>query len=170
MNVRVRITRSLYDRVRADLSRPHRFAAERVGFLFTRLGNTGTAEPIVLITEYSSLADDRYIDDPKSGARIDSNAIRGAMQQVIDRHEGVFHVHIHQFTGRPFFSEMDREELPRLIPSFRAVGPAFAHGLFLMNEDECTAAVWLPGTSSSITAARLSVVGYPFHMSEGGWQ
>ena len=34
MKVKVRIPRRLNDEVRADLSRPHPFAAERVGLLF----------------------------------------------------------------------------------------------------------------------------------------
>lgn len=170
MNVRIRLTRTLYERVRADLHRPHRFAAERVGFLFAKFGNAGTAEPIVLFTDYAPLADDRYIDDPRSGARIDSQAIRVAMQAVLDRKEGVFHVHMHGFSGRPGFSRMDREELPRLIPGFRAVGPTLPHGLFLMNEDECLGEVWLPGRNSPVEAARVSVVGYPVHLSDGEWR
>lgn len=170
MNIRIRLTRTLYDRVRADLHRPHPFAAERVGFLFAKLGNAGTADPIVVFTDYAPLADDRYIDDPFAGARIDSQAIRGAMQQVIDRKKGVFHVHLHGFTGRPAFSPMDRDELPRLIPGFRAVGPTLPHGLFLMNEDQCMGEVWLPGQNGPVEAARVSVVGQPFHLSDGVWQ
>lgn len=170
MNVRIRLPRTLYDRVRVDLHRPHRFAAERVGFLFARLGNPSTAEPIVLFTDYVPLADDRYIDDPKAGARIDSQAIRGAMQGVLDRKEGVFHVHMHLFTGRPGFSRMDREELPRLLPGFQAVGPGLPHGLFLMNVDECLGEVWLPGSKHPVEAARVSVVGYPIHLSDGVWR
>jgi hypothetical protein len=168
MNVRIRLTRRLHEGVRADLSRPHPFAAERVGFLFGRLGNVGTDAPLVLLTGYSPLADDRYIDDPPSGARIDSQAIRGAMQQVLDRREGVFHVHMHGLAGRPRFSRMDRAELPRLIPGFRAVGPGLAHGLFLLSEDECAAEVWLPGNEEPVEAARISIVGYPLQIVEGG--
>jgi len=95
----LRLTRRLCDEVRVDLARPHAFAAERVGFLFGRLGNAQTNDPMVLFTGYSSLDDERYINDPNSGARIDSHAIRGAMQQVINRHEGVFHVHMHEWNG-----------------------------------------------------------------------
>ena len=88
MNVRIRLTRGLYDQVRADLARPHAFAAERVGFLFGRLGNAETVEPMILFTGYRSLDEERYINDPNSGARIDSQAIRGAMQEVINRQRG----------------------------------------------------------------------------------
>jgi hypothetical protein len=167
MNVRMRLPRELYDRVRADLRRPHPFAAERVGFMFAKLGNAATNDPLVLFTDYSSLADDRYINDPYSGARIDGAAIRGAMQEVIDRRQGVFHVHIHEFPGRPWFSWMDREELPRLIPSFQAVGPAYPHGLFLMSEDECTAEVWMPGSKQPIEPAQITLVGYPMQIFDG---
>lgn len=166
MNVRIRLTRELYDRVRADLRRPHPFAAERVGFMFAKLGNAGTDNPLVLFTDYSALADERYINDPYSGARIDGTAIRGAMQEVLDRRQGVFHVHIHEFPGRPHFSRMDREELPQLIPSFQAVGRTLPHGLFLMSEDECVAQVWMPAAKWPV-AARTSIVGYPMQIIEG---
>ena len=168
MNVTVRMRRRLYEEVRADLSRPHPFASERVGFLFGRLGYADETDRLVLLAGYSPLEDDRYIDDPRSGARIDSQAIRGAMQGVLDRGEGVFHVHMHDFAGKPHFSRMDRAELPRLIPSFQAVGPSFAHGLFLLSEDECAAEVWLPGSDKAVAAGRISIVGYPTRLIEGG--
>jgi hypothetical protein len=167
MNIRIRIARRLYEQVRADLSRPHPFAAERVGFLFGRLGNAGTDDPLILMTAYSSLADARYIDDPLAGARIDSQAIRGAMQQVLNRGDGVFHTHSHDWPGKPYFSRLDRQELPRLIPSFQAVGPSQAHGLFLLSPNQCTAEVWLPGAAEPVEAGRITVVGYPMQIVEG---
>ena len=74
MTPRIRLLRSLYDAMLADLQRPHVFAFERVGFLYGRLANAH-ADPLVLMTGYVSLADDRYVDDPRVGARIDSQAM-----------------------------------------------------------------------------------------------
>src|SRR5438132_1666944 len=128
MTIRIRILRSLYDQVRTDLVRPHPHAGERVGFLYGRLGNAGTDAPIVIFTRYAPLADERYINDPSTGARIDSTAIREAMQGVLDHGEGAFHVHMHGWPGEPGWSSVDRQQLPRLIPAFQAVGPTFAHG------------------------------------------
>lgn len=170
MTVLIRMTRQLYNTVRADLCGRHPFAGERVGFLFGRLGNVGTASPIILFTGYTGLADDRYIDDPLSGARIDGQAIRSAMQKVIDRREGVFHVHMHEWPGKPNFSRMDHEELPRLIPSFQAVGPNFAQGLFLLSQDQCSAAVWLPNRQAPVEATRIGIVGYPLELFGGQQQ
>lgn len=90
------------------------------------------------------------------------------MQGVLDRHEGVFHAHQHKFPDKPHFSRMDRDDLPRLIPSFQAVGPNFAHGLFLLSVDECAAEVWLPGSEKAVEAARISIVGYPLQIIERG--
>src|SRR6266446_1213842 len=61
-------------------SRPNSFAAARVGFLYGPLVRAGTATQLVLLASYQPVADDRYINAPWSGARIDSAAIRGAMQ------------------------------------------------------------------------------------------
>jgi len=166
MSVHVRLTRQLYEQVRADLSRLHPFASERVGFLFAQLGNANSVTPLVLFTGYSLLADDRYINDPQAGARIDSQAIRSAMQEVLNRKEGAFHVHMHDWHGKPRFSRMDRTELPRLIPSFQAVGLSFAHGLLLLSKDDITAAVWLPGNTQPAEADHITIVGHPLQVFE----
>lgn len=163
MNVKVRIQRSLLDEVRADLARPHPIAAERVGFLFGQLADANG--PLVLLTDYEPLADERYIDDPYAGARIDSQAIRGAMQSVLDRKQGAFHVHMHQWSGYPVMSYMDAEEIPRVVTGLRRVGPTLANGIVLLHEVECAAWVWLPGEENAAEAASVSVVGFPFHIS-----
>ena len=89
------------------------------------------------------------------------------MQEVLNRGEGVFHVHAHEWPGRPYFSRLDRQELPRLIPSFQAVGPTQAHGLFLLSQDQCMAEVWMPGAGEPVEVVRITVVGYPMQIVEG---
>jgi hypothetical protein len=61
---------------------------------------------------------------------------------------------------------MDRTELPRLIPSFQAVGLSFAHGLLLLSKDDITAAVWLPGNTQPAEADRITIVGHPLQVFE----
>lgn len=156
---RVRLTRTILDQVRADLSRPHPFAGERIGFLYGRL--VDGRSPLVLITDYEPVADDCYINDPQSGARIDSHAIRGAMQGVLDRSQGGFHVHMHDWPGRPALSRMDAEEIPRVVTGLRRVGLRDAHGIVLLHEEECAAWVWLPGSDIAVEAESVSIVGFP---------
>ena len=67
MRVTVRLPRPLLDEVRADLARPHRFAAERIGFLYGRLRGAGDGQKLILLTGYAALDDARYIDDPEVG-------------------------------------------------------------------------------------------------------
>lgn len=165
MTIKVRIPRKLLDDVRADLSRPHSFAAERVGFLYGRLA--GAAPSLVLITGYEPVADDRYIKDPYSGARIDSQAIRAAMQSVLDRGQGGFHVHMHHWPGRPVLSRMDAEEIPPVVTGLRRVGLAHAHGIVLLHTEECAAWVWLPGQDDAVVAESVSVVGFPLQTFGG---
>jgi hypothetical protein len=161
MRVRVRIPRGLYARVRDDLARRHEFAYERVGFLSARLGNAASDRPLVLLNDYHPVPDDQYVDDPTSGARINSVAIREAMQRVLDVGTGAFHVHCHEHRGRPCFSSMDLEETPRVVSGLRVAGPAQAHGMLLLSSDHCVAHVWMPGSDGPVVAAGVSVVGYP---------
>jgi hypothetical protein len=161
MNTNVRIARNLLTRVRADLSRPHAFAVERVGFLYGCLADTATT-PLVLLTDYEPVADHNYINDPCSGARIDSTAIRTAMQGVLDRGHGGFHVHMHNWPGRPILSPMDAKEIPPVVTGLRRVGIKQAHGIILLHDMECAAWVWHPDNNAADEAESFSVVGFPY--------
>jgi hypothetical protein len=165
MSVTIRLTRKLYEEVLSDLRRPHAHAAERVGFLYGRL--VAAPEPLILMTRYTPVADERYVHDPDVGARIDGDAIRGALQGVVDSGDGVFHTHLHEWPGRPGFSVVDKSELPKLIPAFQAVGRGQATGLFLLSADSAIADVWLPGAQRPQRAGRIAVVGYPLQFIGG---
>jgi hypothetical protein len=164
MNVQVRLTRALYERIHHDLERPHAFAAERVGFVRAKLGNRGGDPLLILLTEYVPVPDDQYVVDPFSGARIDGAAIRGAMQDVLTSGSGMFHVHMHPHVGSPALSRTDVAEIPRLIASLRNAGPTAAHGIFLLSLDKAVAFVWAPGEAEPIRAAKVAIVGYPMEL------
>lgn len=166
MKVRFRILKGLHNRVREDMARRHEFAFERVGFVSAKLGNRGTDELLVLATNYHPVADENYIDDPGSGARINSAAIREAMQLILDTGEGLFHVHRHAHRGKPGFSSMDLKETPRIVSSLRVVGPDQAHGMILLSNDHCIARVWTPLSDEPLVADRVTIVGYPMDILE----
>lgn len=161
---RARFLRPLYLRVREDLARRHPFAYERVGFLSARLGNQAAAERLVLFTNYYPVPDDQYLKDPRAGARINSTAIREAMQRVLDTGDGLFHVHCHAHRGRPGFGEMDMEETPRIVASLRVAGPRQTHGMVLLSNDQCVVHAWMPDAGDATVAERVSVVGYPIEI------
>ena len=119
---------------------------------------------LVLATNYYSVADENYVDDPYSGARINSAAIREAMQCVLDTGDGLFHVHCHAHRGRPGFSGMDLDETPQIVSSLRVVGPNQAHGMLLLSNDQCIAKVWMPESSEPLMADGVTIVGYPTTM------
>ncbi|SRR6266446_7876817 len=162
--IRVRISRALYGRVKEDLARRHEFAYERVGFLSAKLGNATFDEPLVLFWNYYPVPDGQYIEDPHSGARINSDAIREAMQRVLDTGDGLFHVHCHEHRGKPGFSSMDLEETPRIVSSLQVANPMQAHGMVLLSNDYCIGRVWVPNSTEPIVADCVSVIGYPVEL------
>ena len=89
MSITLRVPRKIHHGLVADLRRPHRFTAERVAFAHATVGNRGEEQGLVLVTEYWSVPDEHYIDDPLSGARIGSAAIHDAMQRILDTGQGV---------------------------------------------------------------------------------
>ena len=161
----IRMTRRLYDTMQSDLRRPHPFAAERVGFVFGRIANAATSWPLIFLTHYREIEDRRYMHDTTVGARIDGVAIQDAMQSVLDGNEGAFHVHLHEWPGRPQFSTTDATELPAIVRSLRTVGPRQAHGLLLLSDDSAYADVWMPSQKNPVSS-RINVVGFPMKIIE----
>ena len=156
MPIAIHLPRGLYQGILADLRRPHAHAAERIGFLYGRFATGG--EPLIVMTRYVPVPNEQYVVDDTVGARINGDAIRAAMQGVLDTGDGVFHTHLHEWPGIPWFSQTDDTELPKLIPAFRAVGPTQATGLFLLSPDSAIADVWLPGAPGPERAATISIV------------
>jgi hypothetical protein len=158
--MKIRIRHSLYEEVLKDLRRPHRFAAERVGFLTSKIGNTG-GRSILILTDYIAVPDTQYIRDYSVGARINTEAIRAAKQRILDTKYGLFHVHLHDLSGLPTLGLTDRREIPPIIESFRNVGLNSAHGILLLSSNKAIAIVWPPGEREPKKAEKIVVVGNP---------
>jgi hypothetical protein len=164
----IRVPKTMLDDIRADLRRPHPFAAERVGFLLARAGNQTGSEWLVLPHAYLPVPDHQYIDDPKVGARIGSDAIRSVMQSLLRQGASGLHVHMHEHHGTPRFSRVDISNYPPLVAGFRNVAPGMAHGAMLLSENSCDALVWLPGRSEPVHGGRVVVVGRPLRVFDNG--
>lgn len=162
MNVAVKMTGRLHDEIRRDLTRPHAFAAERVGFVFGKIG-TGESGKLVLLTRYHSIPDGDYIDDPTVGARLGSSAMTWAMEEVYrgrPEREGIFHIHLHNIPGETGMSRTDARDLPRMIPGFRSVGREAPHGIVILSQNHGTAWASLPGEDDRLVrCSGLSIIG-----------
>jgi len=167
-SVIVRLARPLYERVKRDLERPHPFAAERVGFLFTRPGAGPAGVALLFPVEYLPMEDQHYVEaaDPGIGAAIRGDAIRGAMQRVMDTGLGALHVHLHAHHGRPRFSPTDLKDLPDLARSLQNADPRPLHGGLVLSHDAATGAVWRLGDRRDRPVAPR--VSYPLRIWEGG--
>lgn len=166
--VRVRLSRTLVEAMKADLRRPHAFAAERVGFLSVATGRSDGGELLVLGLEYQPVNEDDYIEDATVGVKIGVGAIRAAVDRVRISRRGLFHVHLHEHRGVPGFSSTDRREQPRLVESFRHVEGRVPHGMLVLSEDSATAWVWLPGERSPVRPISITIVGYPMTFAAPG--
>lgn len=171
MKVEIRLTGSLYKEILRDLERPHPFAGERVGFVFGRIGSLANEGKLVLLNRYHSIPDEQYLDDPRVGARIGSDALTWAMQAVYhgrSAHEGIFHIHVHPHRGQTGMSGVDSREIPKLMPGFQSVGREAAHGIIILSLDHGAGWVWLPGRKEPVAAGTVSVIGKPLGVFEKG--
>jgi hypothetical protein len=138
----LRCTTQLLEEIRRDLSRPHSFAAERVGFLSVR--PAATRRSLVLIVEaYHPVADADYLKDPSVGAMMGPDAIRKALDIALLQNVGVFHIHMHEHAGRPDFSRTDLREQDKFVPDFFKVCPTMPHGAVVLSHDLAAGRVWL---------------------------
>jgi hypothetical protein len=141
MKVRLRITSKLFERMLADLRRPHDFAYERVAFMFCKQSKHPSG--ILLFPyKYTPIRDDQYIADETVGARFDSSSIREAMQVALAERSSAFHVHLHSHAGIPGFSGTDNGEMQALMPCFANVRPDRVHGALVLSLDSAVARVW----------------------------
>ena len=79
MRVRFKITTGLLASIRADISRPHAFAYERVGFVSAAVAWSAWGV-LILAQEHHPVADEDYVPDPSVGAMMGPEAIRKAME------------------------------------------------------------------------------------------
>ncbi len=169
MKVEIRLTGCLHEEILMDLARPHPFAAERVGFVFGRVGLLANGGKLVLLNRYHSIPDDQYVEDETVGARIGSDALTWAMQAVYygrPAREGIFHIHVHPYKGKTGMSRVDSREIPRLIPGFQSVGREAVHGIIILSRDHGAGWVWLPGRKEPVTVGTISVIGKPLGIFE----
>lgn len=164
MKTEIKLNGALYAEIIQDLTRPHPFAAERVGFVFCRRGSLADQGSLILLTRYHSIPDNQYIDDPAVGARIGSEAMTWAMQAVYHgrpAREGIFHIHLHGHRGETGMSGTDAREIPRLMPGFQSVGREAPHGIIILSADHGSGWVWLRGSAEPVHADCVSVIGAP---------
>lgn len=151
MKVIFRATDHFVHDVRHDLTRPHPFAAERVGFISIRAA-AARHTLLLLAEDYHAVADDDYIDDPTVGAMMGSEAIRKALNVALLQPVGMVHVHTHEHHGRPAFSPVDRRGQLQFVPDFFKVRPEMPHGAIVLSHDRAIGRVWIdPDTIVSIS-------------------
>lgn len=153
INVKFRIPEQLHKKMLSDLNRSHPFAYERIGFLFAKTVKLSSSVTLVLVIDYLPINDKDYINDEEVGAKINSDAIRAAMQGTLEKDCGCFHVHLHNHSGRPAPSFTDAESLPGIVQSLDNIAPKHINGFIILSKD---------AFYSSVNADSISVVGYPF--------
>jgi len=165
--IHVKLTKLLFDTMRADLRRPHPFAYERVGFFLARKEQAEDALTI-FATSYQSIPDGQYVNDPNVGAKIGADALRGIMQKAYQSRDCILHVHLHEHTGPPRFSKTDRFGYNQMIPSFHNIGGAAVHGGMVFSFDSAIGLIWTSKDSEPLLVNKLYIVGYPLQIQKTG--
>lgn len=168
MLIHVKMTKNVYEKMRADMKRPHDFAYERVGFIFARKGSANQDTLLLLATDYSPVPDDYYVDDPKVGAKINSSAIRSVMERAYTTKECILHVHQHDNSGVPRFSRVDRVEYNKMIPSFHNIGGDAVHGALVFSLDNAAGLIWTSKNALPRSVRKLTIVDYPMKIQATG--
>lgn len=146
MKTLFRATTDFTTAVRQDLSRPHHFADERVGFIAVR-ATAGHEHLVLLADQYDPVADQDYVRDPTVGACIGQEALRKALEIALLQPVGMFHVHAHFFLpGRLWFSRIDLREQLKFVPDFFQARDTVPHGAIVVNEAGAAGRLWLSPT------------------------
>lgn len=162
----LKISTEIYSGILNDLLRPHKYANERVGFLFSRSKKIWNGDYLVYLTEYKALDDEDYIDDPRFGSKFGSKPINDSISYGLERDMGVFHVHMHELSGGlPEFSDIDLKHLPPIFESCHRIIKNQVHGMLLLGSEGLNAQVWIPERRGFIKADQINVVGSPMKVN-----
>lgn len=152
-----RATKAFIEDAKRDLTRPHRFAAERVAFISIRAAYS--ADHLLLIAQgYHPVADDDYVDDSSVGALMGQEAIRKALEIALLQPVGMVHVHLHDHRGVPRYSRIDLREQVKFVPDFFKVRPEMPHGAIVLSRDHAIGRIWL-GPDEITRIAEFGIVG-----------
>jgi hypothetical protein len=166
MNIHFKLTTGLLDTIRADLRRPHPFADERAGFIACK-PSACRGGILVLAHTYIALEDEWYDDDPRFGCVFNSHAMRVAMQFALTHDASMFHVHLHDHDGLPWFSRPDLRESRRFVPDFWNVRPTLPHGTLVLSTDGAAGLCWYPRREKPIRMRRITALGFPITLLGG---
>jgi len=159
MMVIFKIPQGIFTEIHRDISRPHEFAAERVGFIACGASMFGSDGLLLLGESYHPVADRHYIDNSHVGAMMNSDAIRSALEIAYSRNVAMFHVHRHEHFGKPGFSRVDRQESARFVPDFFNARPSMPHGVLVLSHDSMVGLCWLAREKHPIEINKFVVVG-----------
>lgn len=142
MSALFRATESFIADVRQDLMRPHPFAHERIGFIAVRAAQ-GHNHLVLIAEDYYPVADNEYVQDRLVGARIGQEALRKALNVALLNPVGMFHVHMHLFPERLWFSRVDLSEQFNFVPDFFKVRPTMPHGALVLSPHSFAGRAWV---------------------------
>ena len=161
MTINFKITHKLLDEVRRDLDRPHPFAAERVSFITCKVGALASGGVVILAHAHHPVEDDDYLNDSTVGAMMGPGAIRKAIQFAYNENVSMFHVHMHDHLGTPWFSNIDLREAKKFVPDFWNVRPEMPHGALVLSMDSLAGLCWLPMARQMEKISKFSIIGAP---------
>jgi hypothetical protein len=144
--------------MRADLARPHEFAAERVGFM-AAAAMSSPGELVLLVRGYRPVADEDYNDTAHVGAEIDAEAFRKALQWAYRPRSALLHVHTHHGFGKPGFSGVDLRSGGRFVPSFFTTVPRMPQGMVVLSNDSAAGLVWIDEHEDPIPVGAFTQMG-----------
>jgi len=150
MSITFQINETLLRNIHEDLSRPHEFALERVGFI-TCIPQTDNDKSLTIASKaYHPIKDGHYIDDPRYGALMGANAIRMALELCYNQNTSIIHIHRHEHRGSPQFSRTDIIESNKFVPSFINVKPLLPHATIVLSYNSMAGRCWLPNMESPV--------------------
>ncbi len=158
MKITLKLPSVMHIEILEDLRRPHRFAAERVGFIVARPTRSKSGV-ILLASRYVDVPDDGYAEDFSAGAVMNEKTIFGAMQIAYSENSSVIHVHLHEGRGRPGFSSIDQRESAKFVPAFLKARPEYPHAAVVLSRDSFVGLCWLTSKKKPLPISQFVIVG-----------
>lgn len=135
--MKTQFKKGLFEKVIQDLSRPHSFAFERVGYLFG-----GIQDETLRLDDWLSFDDSHYEENDDVGARIGVEGMTYLMKKAFVEKKHFFHTHLHDFQDIPTFSGIDLKSLLEVTPSLFDFSGKETHGAILIGREKSKLVWW----------------------------
>lgn len=138
--MRLNIIARLAQQLRIELTHPPIVGEERLCVAFARYASQYNQDTIV-VSDFVPLPKDAYVIDSRVPVSFDTRWLMRTAEGAAHRNAGVFLTHLHEHSGKPWFSPIDMRTNRSILRPMALINQTLPTGALLFSLDHAAALV-----------------------------